>query len=81
MTLCYDGTDIRLHEYVDFNFASDVDSWKSTTGYIFTFESESVSQVLRLQKVVVLSTTNAEYITATEACKELIQLKDFMKAW
>ena len=33
----------------------------------------------RLQKVVALSTTKAEYVAATEACKELIGLKDFMK--
>jgi len=26
MTLCYDGTDIRLHGYVDSNFAGDVNS-------------------------------------------------------
>jgi len=26
---CYDGTNVRLHEYVDFDFAGDVDSWKS----------------------------------------------------
>jgi len=33
----------------------------------------------RLLKIVALSTTEAEYVVATEACKELIWLKDFMK--
>jgi len=32
-----------------------------------------------LQNLVVLSTMEAEYVVATEACKELIWLKDFMK--
>jgi len=32
MTLYYDSTDIHLHEYVDSDFAGDVDSQKNTTG-------------------------------------------------
>ena len=72
MILFYDGTNVRLHEYVDSDFAGDVDSQKSTTGYIFTSESGAVSWVSRLQKVVALSTTKAEYVAAIEACKELL---------
>jgi len=34
MTLCYNGTDIRLHKYVDSNFTGNVDNKKSTTGYV-----------------------------------------------
>ena len=33
----------------------------------------------RLQKIVTLSTMKAEYVVTTEACKELIQLKNFMR--
>ena len=33
----------------------------------------------RLQKIVALSMMEAEYVAATEACKELIWLKNFMK--
>ena len=35
MILCYRGTDVRLHGYVDSDFASDIDRRKST-GYVFT---------------------------------------------
>jgi len=35
--------------------------------------------VSRRQKIVVLSTTKAEYVAVKEACKKLIWLKDFMK--
>ena len=38
MTLCYGGTDVRLHGYVDSDFAVNVESRKSTTGYVFTLE-------------------------------------------
>jgi len=74
MALCYDSTDICLHEYVDSDFACDVDSQKSTAGYVFTLGSRAVSWASRLQKIVALSTTEAEYVAATEACKELIWL-------
>jgi len=45
MILCYDGTNVRLHGYVDFDFAGDVDSRKSTVGYIFILRSGAVSWV------------------------------------
>jgi len=79
MTLCYNGTDVRRHGYVGSDFASDVDSWRSTTGYVFTLESGAASWVSRLQNIVALSTTEVEYVAATEACKELIWLNDFLK--
>ena len=45
MVLYYDGTDVRLHGYVVFDFAGDVDSQKSTTGYVFTLRNEALSCV------------------------------------
>ena len=47
MTLCYEGTNIRLHGYVNFDFAGDVNS-QSTIGYVFTLGSGAVSWVSRL---------------------------------
>ncbi|GFS46649.1 hypothetical protein Acr_00g0103530 [Actinidia rufa] len=43
------------------------------------FESAAVSWVSRLQKIVTISTTEAEYVAATEACKEMVWLRSFMK--
>jgi len=74
--------DVRLHRYVDSDFASDVDNQKSTTGYVFTLESKAVSWVSRLQKIIALFRMEAEYVTAIEACNELIWLKGFFgRAW
>jgi len=42
MILCYDGTDIRLHEYVDSDFAGDEDSRRSITGYVFTLRNNEL---------------------------------------
>jgi len=70
--------DFRLHGYVDLDFAGDIDSQKSTIGYVFTLKNGPLSWVSRLQKVVTLSMTEAEYVAMIEACKKLIWLKDFM---
>jgi len=35
--------------------------------------------VSRLQKIVASSTTKIEYVAATEACNELLWMKDFLK--
>ena len=65
--------------YTDSDMAGDVDSRKSTSGYLITFSGGAVSWQSRLQKCVALSTTEAEYIAATEACKELLWMKKFIQ--
>jgi len=77
--LCYDGTDVPLLGYVDSDFASDVDSRRSSTSYVLTLRSEAVSWVSWLQKIVALLTTEVVYVAAIKACKELIWLKNFLK--
>jgi len=72
MILCYEGTDVQLLGYVDSDFTGDVDNRKSTMSYVFNLESGAVSWVSKLQKIVTLSTTEAESVAATKACKELI---------
>ena len=55
--------------------AGDLDNRKSTTGYLFTFSGGAISWKSKLQKCVALSTTEAEYIAASEAGKEMIWIK------
>jgi len=71
MALCHEGTDIRLHEYVNSDFAGDIDSQKCTTDYIFTLGSGAVSWVSRLQKIVALSTTEVEYVAVQKLARRL----------
>ena len=52
--------------------AGDDDSRKSTSGYLITFLGGVVLWQSRLQKCVVLSTIEVEYITIIEASKELL---------
>jgi hypothetical protein len=52
---------------------------RSTTRYVFTIGGTTVSWISKLQKVVALSTEEAEYVVSTEASKEMIWLQRFME--
>ena len=58
--------------------AMDLNRRKSTSSYLFTFASRAISWQSKLQKCVYLSTTEAEYIAATEAAKEMLWMKRFV---
>ncbi|MCO5603651.1 hypothetical protein L7F22_057802 [Adiantum nelumboides] len=72
--LCYGKRPLELKRFCDSDMAGDVDTRKSTSGYVFTLAGGAVSWCSRLQKIVALSTTEAEYISATEASEEAIWL-------
>ncbi|KAL5842405.1 hypothetical protein ACOSQ3_013008 [Xanthoceras sorbifolium] len=78
MCLRFGETNHVLVGYTDADMAGDVDSRKSTSGYLITFAGGAVSWQSKLQKCVALSTTEAEFIAATEACKELLWMKKFL---
>ncbi|KAG8473176.1 hypothetical protein CXB51_035117 [Gossypium anomalum] len=61
--------------YVDADFAGNLDRKRSLTGYVFTIGGCGISWKATLQTTVALSTTDAEYMAITEACKEAIWLK------
>ena len=69
---------LKLQGYVDADFASDIDSRKSTTGFVFTLGDIAMSWASNLQKIVTLSTTEAEYVAATEGRNEMIWLYGFL---
>ena len=77
--LCFEGSEFIVKEYVDSDFASDLDKRKSTTSYVFTLAAGAVSRVSKLQTVVALSTTEAEYMATIEACKKAIWIKRLME--
>jgi hypothetical protein len=61
--------------YVDSDFAADLDTRRSLTGYVVTFGDCDVSCRATLQPVVTQSTTKAEYMAIAEASKESVWLK------
>ena len=76
--LCFGGSSTVLQGYVDSDMAGDKDSRRSTIGYVFTVGGIAVSWISKLQKVVALSSTEAEYVATTKASKDMIWLHRFM---
>ena len=60
--------------YTDSDFAGCVDSRKSTTGYCFKFGNGAISWKSKLQECTATSTTEAEYVGASDATKEALWL-------
>ena len=55
---------------VDADSVGNVDIKRSTIGYVYTLGGTVVSWGSQLQKIVVLSTTEVEYVAITEASKD-----------
>ncbi|KAH9793297.1 hypothetical protein KPL71_004477 [Citrus sinensis] len=64
--------------YCDSDFTGDLDKRRSTTDYVFPLGGGPVSWRSILQSTIALSTTEAEYMAATEAVKEVIWLKGLL---
>ena len=56
--------------YADADFASDLDSRKSTTGWIFMYNGGAISWRSSQQSIPALSTSEAEYMSLSDAAKE-----------
>ena len=59
---------------MDSDYARCVDTRRSTTGWIYTFAGSAISWRSVPQDCTSVSTTEAEYVAASEACKEAIWL-------
>ena len=76
MGLLYgDGGSQKLDCYSDSDFGNDVLSRRSMSGVLLKLGNNPVIWSSRRQNVVALSTTEAEYIAASEAVKEMIWLR------
>ncbi|GJS54971.1 zinc finger, CCHC-type containing protein [Tanacetum coccineum] len=72
------GKHVDVDGFVDADYAKDPDKGRSIIGYLFMVHGCDVSLKATLQHVVALSTTEAEYMTFTEAVKESIWLKGLL---
>ena len=65
--------------YIDSDIAGDVESRRSSSRYMITIGGRALAWQSKLQKCVTLSTTKAEFIAITEACKEMFWMKKFLQ--
>lgn len=74
--ICYkQDSEGDLNCFADADHAADVDTRRSISGYIITLGAGAVAWRSRKQTTVADSTTAAELIATSEACKELIWLQ------
>ena len=74
--LCYCGSpNLPVVGYCEAVYAGDIDTRISTTGYSFLFWGGAMSLNSKKQSTIALSATEAEYMAATHATKEVIWLQ------
>ncbi|RVW18012.1 Retrovirus-related Pol polyprotein from transposon TNT 1-94 [Vitis vinifera] len=81
--LVYGNGDVSsgLVGFTDSDHGGDLMKRRSLTCYIFTLFGCAISWRASLQPTVVLSTTEAEYMSLTEGVKEGMWLNGFLAAW
>jgi hypothetical protein len=79
MFLVYGGdSELVINGYTDASFQTDRDDSKSQSGYVFKLNGGAVSWKSSKQETTADSTTEAEYIAASEAAKEGFWIKKFL---
>ena len=72
------GGTIDLKGFTDSSWGDCLDGRRSSMGYCYTLGGGIVSWSAKKQKVVVTSSTEAEYIAALESCKEGLWLRTML---
>ena len=67
--------DSKLVGYTDSDWAGSIDDCKSSSGYLFCLGTKLISWSSKKQKIVALSSAEAEYIAATDAACEAVWLR------
>ncbi|KAJ9542569.1 hypothetical protein OSB04_029075 [Centaurea solstitialis] len=78
--LVFGGTEdeISVTGYSDASFQTDRDDFRSQSGYVFTLNGGAISWKSSKQDTIADSTTEAEYIAASDAAKEAVWLRNFL---
>ncbi len=83
-TKSLDGTIAGIYDpgemegFTDAHWAGDIETRKSTSGYIFTFAGGPISWSSKAQVTLALSSTEAEYVSTTQAAQEAIYLRTLL---
>lgn len=69
------GVSVPLLGFADANFAGDLSTRRSTGGYVFMYQGAAISWRSKLQPIVTLSSTEAEYVALCSAVQEVVYLR------
>ena len=72
------SSEITLHGSADSDYASDIDTRKSVSGYAFFLGQGAISWSSKKQAMVATSSCEAEYISSCHAAKEAIWLRNLL---
>jgi hypothetical protein len=78
MGIVFGGGPAGIQGYCDADYAADVDTRRSTTGYFFALHGGAISWSSRRHSTVAVSTCEAEYMAAAEAVKEALWLRPLL---
>ena len=79
MFLVYGNEELKVEGFLDSSFQSDVNDLKSHLGFIFCLNGGAVSWKSSKQETTADSTTEVEYIAASNAAKEGVWIKNFIQ--
>ncbi|KAJ9561764.1 hypothetical protein OSB04_006924 [Centaurea solstitialis] len=80
MFLVFGGSEdeISVTGYSNASFQTDKDDFRSQSGYVFTLNGGAISWKSSKQDTIADSTTEAEYIVASDAAKEAVWPRNFI---
>ena len=71
-------SDFHLTSYADSDFDGDKENGLSTSGYLMTLGSTAITWRSKKQTIPADSTTEAEYVAAAQATKEIVWLRKIL---
>jgi len=77
----FSGSHITMVSYSDSDWAGDSDSRKSTTGYVLFIGNSPVNWQSKLQPLVTMSSTEAEYVAISTTAQENLCIKFLLREW
>ena len=72
---CTDNENPQVVGYSDADWAGDLDTRRSTSGYVYQIGQSRVSWCSKRQGTVAKSTTEAEYVALSQATQEAVWLR------
>ncbi len=79
ITFGADNSNFDLIGYCDADYAADIDTRKSTSGFLCCLGNSPVSWASRLQRSVAQSTTEAEYMAIADCAKDVLWFQQLFK--